>query len=480
MCIHKSKYIAQLIMHQHPVIRSGFGPCGFRQSLWAMLVILVILAGAGCDQPLFKNDLEVIQTRGVLRVITRNNGTCYYEGPHGNQGFEYDLVKAFADHLDLKLALLVIDNEKAMVTELLDGKADLIAANFIVKDDIGQHLAYGPAYGEIQQLVVGRRGEAKLRTVADLVGQPIWVQRGAFHEKLLNALKKDYPQLSWLAISDYESEELLEMVGIGVIPLTIADSNTVALNRRYYPELVIHFAVDEGQQFAWVMDPQSLNLREAARQWFALPATESLLERLKQHYYGHLEKINYADINIFRQRLQQRLPRYHASFKAAALESNLDWTLIAAQAYQESHWNPKAKSFTGVRGLMMLTKKTAREMGVKNRLDPKQSIFGGTRYLAGLHWRIGDEVSEPDRMFMALAAYNIGWGHLKDARALAERMGKDPNTWSDVRSILPLLRLKKYYRNLTHGYARGNEPVQYVDRIRTYHKILRHWNKTVK
>jgi membrane-bound lytic murein transglycosylase F len=445
-----------------------------------MLVILVILAGAGCDQPLFKNDLEAIQTRGVLRVITRNNGTCYYEGPHGSQGFEYDLVKAFADHLGVKLELLVIDNEKAMVTELLDGKADLIAANFIVKDDLRQHLAYGPVYGEIQQLVVGRRGEAKLRAVADLVGQAIWVQSGAFHEKLLNALKKDYPQLSWLAISDYESEELLEMVGIGVIPLTIADSNTVALNRRYYPDLVIHFAVDEGQKFAWVMHPQGLSLGDAARQWFAMPSTGSLLERLNQHYYGHLEKIDYADITIFRKRLQQRLPRYQASFQAAALESKLDWTLIAAQAYQESHWNPRAKSFTGVRGLMMLTKKTAREMGVKNRLDPKQSIIGGTRYLAGLHWRIGEEVSEPDRMFMALAAYNIGWGHLEDARALAGRMGKDPNTWSDVRSILPLLRLKKYYRNLTHGYARGNEPVQYVDRIRTYHKILRHWDETEK
>jgi membrane-bound lytic murein transglycosylase F len=114
-------------------------------------------------------------------------------------------------------------------------------------------------------------------------------------------------------------------------------------------------------------------------------------------------------------------------------------------------------------------------VGVKNRLDPKQSIYGGTRYLARLHKRIPVEIPEPDRTFMALAAYNVGFGHLEDAQALAGALGKDPKAWSDIRATLPLLRLKKYYRGLTHGYARGAEPVSYVDRIRTYHKILTRW-----
>ena len=120
----------------------------------------------------------------------------------------------------------------------------------------------------------------------------------------------------------------------------------------------------------------------------------------------------------------------------------------------------------------MLTRKTAKEMGVANRLDPEESIIGGTQYLHDLHRRLGSSVSEPDRTFMALAAYNVGWGHLQDARTLARRLGKNPNAWSDIRSTLPLLRLKKFYRKLPHGYARGAEPVQYVDRIRTYHRIL--------
>lgn len=436
------------------------------------LVGFFLLIGPSCDQPLFKNDLETIQARGVLKVITRNNGTCFYEGSHGPEGFEYDLALAFANHLGVNLEPVVIENDEAMVSELLRGSADLIAAGFIVKDDFRQHLAFGPVYQEIKQLVVGRRKGPAPKTVADLIGQPIWVMAGAFYENRLNMLKKEYPELCWLAVSNYECEELLEMVWQGIIPLTIADSNTIAINRRYYPELVIHFAIDHGQNLAWVMHPQNLHLRNAVDKWFALPSTSALLEQFTQYYYGHLQDFDYVDIATYRRRLRHQLPRYRKYFKSAGIENGLDWKLIAAQAYQESNWNPKAKSFTGVRGLMMLTQKTAGDLGVKNRLDPEQSISAGTRYLSGLHRRIGDEVPEPDRIFMALAAYNVGWGHLEDARTLAARLGKDPNTWSCVRSILPLLRFKKYYSKLPHGYARGTEPVQYVDRIRTYHKIL--------
>ena len=215
----------------------------------------------------------------------------------------------------------------------------------------------------------------------------------------------------------------------------------------------------------------------AVSSWFALSETRELLERLKLHYFGHLEEFDYVDITTFRRRMPVRLQKYRRHFQAAAEEHGLDWKLIAAQAYQESHWNPRARSFTGVRGLMMLTRKTAGDMGVSNRLDARQSIYGGTRYLASLHRRIAETVPEPDRSFMALAAYNVGWGHLEDARALAVDMGKNPNAWSDIRAILPMLRLKKIYRRLPHGYARGAEPVQYVDRIRTYHKIIERWEE---
>jgi membrane-bound lytic murein transglycosylase F len=437
------------------------------------------LISTGCDQKLFRDDLEAIQARGCLRVITRNNGTCYYEGPHRPEGFEHDLVKAFADHLGVTLELIIIDSEPDMVAELLHGEADLIAANFLVKEDLRRYLSYGPVYGKIEQLLVGRRGGPRPGSIEGLAGLPIWIMAGAFHEKQLRQLNKQHRNLTWMALSDYESEELLEMVETGAIPLTLADSNIIALNRRYYPELEVLFAVAEDQSLAWVIHPRNLQLRAAVDRWFADPATVELLERLNQHYYGHLDDFNYLDITTFQQRMKTRLPRYQPFFEASAADIGIDWKLLAALSYQESHWNPRARSFTGVRGLMMLTRKTAKEMGVSNRLDPEQSVTGGTRYLNDLHRRIGSEVPEPDRTFMALAAYNVGWGHLQDARTLARRLGKNKNAWPDVRSVLPLLRLKKFYRKLPHGYARGAEPVQYVDRIRTYHRILlRQYEKT--
>ena len=462
-----SRFLPRILLLES--IRNRYFICQF------FVVVLIFLLVSGCNQPLFKNDLQAIQARGTLKIITRNNGNCYYEGPHGWEGFEYKLASAFAKHIGVKLKVTILDREAYMVEALLAGQADLITAGFSVTEDLRKHLVFGPTYHQSRQLVIGRRDGPRFKSVSDLVGQPLWVMAGAFHEKQLNELKKDHPSLSWLSISDYEAEELLEMVGKGLIPLTITDDATMSLNRRYYPHLKVHFAINDGQDLAWVIHPKSPHLQMAVNNWFQLPRTQSLIERLKQHYYGHLEKVDYVDITTFRRRVKKRLPKYQKHFEAAAKKYDLDWKLIAAQSYQESHWNPRARSFTGVRGMMMLTLDTARYVGIKNRLDPKQSIYGGTRFLAKLYNRFEEDIVDPDRTFMALAAYNVGWGHLEDARQLAISLGKEPNSWSDIRTTLPLLRLKKYYRKLPHGYARGAEPVRYVDRIRTYHKILTRW-----
>jgi len=175
---------------------------------------------------------------------------------------------------------------------------------------------------------------------------------------------------------------------------------------------------------------------------------------------------------LFVQRLNSRLPRFETLFKTVASEFDLDWPLLAAIAYQESHWNPKAVSPTGVRGLMMLTQDTAKEMGVSNRIDPEQSLRGGTRYFLKTRDRIPQDITDPDRTWMALAAYNVGLGHLEDARVLTDRAGKDPDLWEDVREFLPLLQRKKYYSTVRHGYARGGEPVQYVANVRKYTAII--------
>lgn len=178
------------------------------------------------------------------------------------------------------------------------------------------------------------------------------------------------------------------------------------------------------------------------------------------------------EIKTFLKHITTRLPNYREEFQHAQDTTGIPWVLLASMSYQESKWNRHAISPTGVRGLMMLTRSTAADLGIQNRLDPKKSIAGGARYLSHLYSRLPHTIERPDRMYLALASYNVGIGHVRDARLLSRRLGKNPNQWDDLKEVLPLLAQKKYYKNLPHRYARGWEPVQYVTRIREYQKIL--------
>ena len=194
--------------------------------------------------------------------------------------------------------------------------------------------------------------------------------------------------------------------------------------------------------------------------------------------YGHVEDFDYVGTKIFRRHIEKRLPTYQAFFEKAANKQDVDWRLIAAIGYQESHWNPDAVSPTGVRGIMMLTLKTAKDMKIKNRLDPESSISGGARYFKKTHGRMDKNIAEPDRTWMAMAAYNVGYGHLQDARKITVKLKKNPNLWIDVKQALPLLAKSKWYKQTRYGYARGWEPVRYVENIRSYYDILKWVNES--
>jgi len=196
------------------------------------------------------------------------------------------------------------------------------------------------------------------------------------------------------------------------------------------------------------------------------------LDRLNEKYYGHIRRFDYVDTRALYRKIITELPRYQQLFQQAANEFNLDWRLLAAISYQESHWNPKAISHTGVKGLMMITNATAKQMKIDDRTDPKQSIFAGAGYLDSLKARLPDRIVEPDKTWIALAAYNIGLGHIEDARILTQQNGQNPDVWPDIKKNLPLLSTKKWYSKTRHGYARGNEPVRYIENIRRYYDIL--------
>lgn len=437
-----------------------------------LIVVCGLLALSGCDYPLMQNDLEALQSRGELVLITRNNSACYYEGPHGPAGFEYDLVKAFADYLGVDLRIRIIDEEADMIAALRAGQGDIIAAGFPFGSQTARLLSLGPGYLEVEQQVVGRRGGPEIQSEKTLEAYTLWMTGNSARIEYLEELRRTYPGVSWQILTAYSAEDLLQMVWNRSLPLTVVDSNIMSMNHHYYPELTIMLTLGHPHQLTWATDPHNRQLKQAINTWFDRKETRETIKGLVDHYYSHLESFDYVDLARYRRRIKVRLPKYRPYFEAAAKKYKLDWKLVAAQAYQESHWNPRARSYTGVRGIMMLTRETAASMGVEDRLDIEASIFSGTRYLARLHRQVGDTVPEPDRTLMALAAYNIGFGHLQDARTLARRLRKPENSWHGVRSVFPLLQQKKYYSTLDHRYARGKEAVIYVDRIRTYYKML--------
>ena len=241
----------------------------------------------------------------------------------------------------------------------------------------------------------------------------------------------------------------------------------------FYPELRAAFDLGKPEPLAWAF-PKTGNdaiYREAIK-FFNRIRHDGTINQLIERYYGHVSSFDYVGTRTYRKHISSRLPEYQPLFKEAGNRYGIDWRLLAAMAYQESHWDPHAVSPTGVRGIMMLTRATATHLGVTRRTDPVQSIDGGARYLARLLKSIPERIGEPDRTWMAVASYNIGFFHLEDARVITQKQGGNPDSWKDVKKSLPLLRQRKWYKQTKKGYARGDEAVTYVKNIRSYYDIL--------
>ena len=450
-----------------------------RPPLFALALALV-LPLAACDAresntaQAASRSLAEIREAGTLRVATRNAPTPWYIGRGGEPtGPEHDLVESFAQALGVEVAYVQRPTVAGVLAAVERAQADLAAAGITRTEARRDRFRFGPAYQPVTQQVVCRRDNVQPESVEELIGLDIEVIADSSYVERLEALRAEgHPQLEWRENAEADTETLLRRVWQREIDCTVADSTIVDINRRYYPELIAPFNLSGEQQLAWVMAQPRDDLAEAVADWLEDFRDSGRLANLRDRYYGFFEVFDYVDTAVYIRRIRERFPQYDEYFREAAAKYDLPYTLIAAQGYQESHWNARARSPTGVRGIMMLTRVTAREMGVSDRLDARQSIFGGGRYLARMKQRFVPEVQEPDRTWLALAAYNIGRAHLHDAQGLARERGLSPHRWRDIKRVLPLLSDPVYYNDLKYGYARGTEPVRYVQRIREYQHIL--------
>ncbi|MBF0124588.1 MAG: membrane-bound lytic murein transglycosylase MltF [Magnetococcales bacterium] len=439
-----------------------------------MVLLLLLLLLTSCQSKTESSELERIRSSGYLTVLTRSSPISHPAGLSHIAGFEQEMVASFARYLNVAPSIVPVRGEQDLLDRLRRGEGDLGAVGITQRRELEQEFIYGPVYQNIDQQVVCRRGGRQPSNLLRLSQTNLVVMRNSPHEMRLKQLQQLVPELSWISNDQLSSEQLLEKVWQGELECTIADSNIVAFYHRYWPELTVHFSIGATQPLSWIMPKQSLALQQELLTWFDQERVNGVLDDLQEVYFGHIDmdRFDYVDHTLFFRRMVERLPLYRTLFQTAAKRHQVPWTLLAAMSYQESHWDPNATSNTGVRGLMMLTNPTAHDIGVKNRLDPEESVLGGSSYLADILRQLPEEIHEPDRTWIAMAAYNVGSGHIQDARELALKQGKNPNLWRELKTVLPLLSVEKYYKDLPRGQARGLEPVRYVRMIRHYHDLL--------
>lgn len=437
-----------------------------------LILLLLPLTLAGCEQ---QTRLERVLQQGTLTVAMRNTPAAFYEHKEGPAGFEYELVKAFADYLGVELKVVRAESQQAMEQALAAGEVDLLAGGLNLTLDRMHQFALTRSLLQSPQYLVYRTGHYRPGGWSDVAADTrLAVQAGSRQAEVLRSRRAVlYPHLSWMETADLEATDLLKMVQDGQLDYALVDAQDYNINRFFFPRVAIAFDVEAPASLVWMLPDHeaSHTLVRQANAFIRQAQDSGLIEEVRARYFSHEEHLEYVGAPLFLRHVRNRLPQYEEQFRLAAAEQQLDWLLLAAVGFQESHWRRNAVSPTGVRGLMMLTQRTATELGV-NRLDPYESIEGGARYLRRMYDRLPDSVQGQDRLYMALAAYNVGMGHLEDARRITQAQGFNPDLWTDVAKHLPLLAQRQWYRHTRFGYARGQEPVIYVNNIRRYVEIL--------
>ena len=440
----------------------------YSRGLFPILFLMVLPVLTSCGKG---KALDRIEKAGEITVLTRNNAHCYYIYRDSPMGFEYEVAKAFSEYLGVELKV-VTPRWGRLVDALNSESGDFIAASMTITDSRKKLMGFSNEYLAIQQMVIVHAHNYQIKEIEDLEGKTVHVRRSTSYEECLKQLNAEGIHINIELHEDMPTEELIRMVAEKEIEIMVADSNIADLNRRYYPDIKAVFPIEKPQSLGWAVKKGERALLKKINEFFKTIREDGTFKDIYERYYKYMAPFDYADLKIYHRRIKTRLPKYEEIIREAAKKHGFDWRLIAAVIYQESHFDPHARSFTGVEGIMQLTTETASDMGVENRNDPEQSIMGGVKYLDRLYKEWND-MSNPDRLLITLASYNVGRGHILDAQEIALERGLNPNSWSDLKEVLPLLSYSKYYKNSRYGYCRGREPVEYVTGILTYYDILK-------
>lgn len=417
-----------------------------------------------------------------LVVAVRPGPTSWYPGPDGQPtGFDHDLLVRFAEARKLKLDVVEVGSAAALLAKVAAGEVHIGAGGLYrppagvprdAKADDGPRVLWTSGFHAVEPVLIYTTDGFRPKDWKDLAGASVGYVEGTGIEMSLAKIRKDHPEVEWKPLALPSADALISQVSDGNVDYAIVPSIDAAASRNIFLYYDVGFTVGAKRDLAWAVAPLQLKLRDELDAYFAQAARDGLLKRLADRYFSNTRQVERIDAGVFQERIRNLLPEYRSIFQRAQVATGVEWRLLAAIAYQESQWDPFATSETGVRGLMQITEDTAKHLGVTDRLNPTAAVLGAAKYVQDLKAELPARIAEPDRTWLALAAFNIGVAHLEDARVLAQKQKLNPDLWSDVKKVLPLLALPEYYEEAKYGYARGGMPVAFVDRVRAYYDIL--------
>ncbi|MGD2217320.1 MAG: transporter substrate-binding domain-containing protein [Gemmatimonadales bacterium] len=477
--------LAVEVLAYQPGLRVAFDLGTERETAWGLRLQTPELLDAvntfierqhlGARRPTrYRDDLDGIRERKVLRVLTRNSASTYYVWRGKLVGFELDLARRFAERIGARLQIIVAPDRSALLTWLRQGRGDVVAAGLTVTEErSAQDILFSRPYSYAVETVVARAADSTLHEPRDLAGRSVVVRRSSAYWNTLTRLQEQGIELELTpAPEELETEEIIDRVANGEYDLTVADSHILGIELAWRDDIRAAMTLSDSVAHAWAVRAGSEKLA-AAIDAFHRSEYRGLFYNVTYNKYfknpAHIRESAAA-----RPSTSGELSPYDDLIREYAERYGFDWRLIAAQMYQESRFDPKARSFAGALGLLQVMPGTARELGIESLGDPQAGVHAGVKYLSQLYDRLADIESDEERLWFALAAYNAGYGHLQDGRRLARELGREADIWfGGVDGAMPLLARSDYYRHARYGYCRCSEPVRYVRSIRQLYRAYR-------
>ena len=436
----------------------------------AVALACAALLGACKRDPPLPGRIDPVALGSLVAAIVPGPDTYFLDAEGKPAGIEYDLLKRFATSLSVSLELKLVDEHDAALRAAEKGEVHIVAIGASGMPPPGA-LAAGPVYQVVQPVLVYRIDDPQPTGWRDLEAQPVLMTPEQASEELIAASKlaRDRPATFVMVPS---SRKLAETMAAGGARYGVMYRHTLSYLRNVYLDLDAAFSIGPPRDLRWRMPKSNVSLADKVERFFSNVKRDGTISRLLDRYYGHTQRVDAQAAEAFQDRIRRLLPLYRELFQTAQQATGLEWRLLAAIAYQESQWDPLATSPTNVRGMMMLTEDTSAQLKVTDRLDPAQSIAAGAQLIAQLRQTVPERIREPDRTWIALAAFNVGYGHVEDARVLAQQQKLNPDSWTDLKKTLPLLAKPDFAAQAKRGFARGGQAVIFVENVRAFHDIL--------